>query len=102
MSIMTMKLDRIKLVHSPEKLKLFASSAAHLQIAGHPEILPWTYSEFAAGDIWITRDAISIEIEVSYNRQPLDSSIRLRILETLGYGIRDAPVSLQHPQQADH
>ncbi len=100
MSLRTVKLDKIRLVNSAEKLKLCVSSTADIRMDGAPrnnlnrtgqEI---SYTDVMARDFWICRDVVCIEVEVLFDGKPLDETCRFRILEVLGYGIRDAQVGL--------
>ncbi len=100
MSLRTVKLDTIRLVNSAEKLKLCVSSTADIRMDEPPENKlnqtgqEISYADVMARDFWICRDVVCMEVKVLFNGKPFNETCRLRILEGLGYGIRDAQVGL--------
>jgi hypothetical protein len=98
MSLRTAKLDTIRLVNSAEKLKLCVTSTADIRMDGQPgNKLNRTQQEIPDADLvvkdfWICRDMVCMEVKVLFNGKPLDEPCHFRILERLGYDIRDAEV----------
>jgi hypothetical protein len=102
MSLKVLELDRLQLTISEDHLKLSVISAAGIRIPRSLSTLDGAalVKALTAGQIWVSRGiSCRLDIEVFFNGKPLDQNSRLRLLESVGYQIRDAPVRSPLPLQ---
>jgi hypothetical protein len=94
MSLKVLELDRLQLTISEDHLKLSVISAADIRIPTSLSTLDnaTMVKALTAGEIWVSRGiSCRLDIEVFFNGEPLDQN-SLRLLESVGYRIRDATV----------
>jgi hypothetical protein len=95
MSLKVLELDRLQLTISKDGLRLSVISAAEIRIPSSLSTLDSAavVKALTAGQIWVSRGIpCRLDIEVFFDGKPLDQNTRLRVLESLGYRIRDAEV----------
>lgn len=91
MSSKGLRLGTIKLVESAEKLSLLVKATTDVRVVDTNQ--PLAQATLESGNVWVSRGAAChFEIEVLFNGKPLDKSSRFRVLESVGYRIRDAKV----------
>lgn len=95
MSLKVVDLGIIRLTDSTDGLELTMTTTADFRLPDSISALggDGLIQALTQGKLWATRAAACcLDVEVRLNGKKLDSEYRLRLLESLGYGIRDSEV----------
>ena len=98
MSSRTLGLEKLHLTLNSEKLTLEIASKVDIKFpSGWFSSLDddGVFQALTSGYIWAPRGRrCRVDVDISFNEKPLDAVSRIHILESLGYHLRDANVSL--------
>jgi hypothetical protein len=95
MSLRALVLDTLHLANLEHRLELSVISAADIRIPQSVSNLEdfVLVKALTSGNLWVSRGiACHLDIQVLFNGKPLDRSLRVTLLESLGYRLRDAQV----------
>jgi len=101
MSLMALDLGPLRLKHASDDLNLSVSSTVGLRLpSGKVSLLRGVdiIKALTSGNIWASRGrACRLEFRISFNGKQLDQRSRRRLLESLGYHLRDIHVGFVPP-----